>query len=199
LFRLGKPGSRAIEAEGLEKALAARAVGEPNVVATGSVTLFGKAPHHPKVQQVVIARDGDEPSSPADQALWRGVARRLSQGLEVTVTACPSDVAPDGARHLKDLDEAYRYDPSLTARLLKKAKLGHGRLGDTNDNAILDELSRFDAVELGRARKGVAKLLGIRMEELNVAIARTIKKRIQKKEQGAKLKGGVEPLRGIIR
>jgi hypothetical protein len=162
LFRLGKPGPRVIEAEGLEKALAARAVGEPYVVATGGVTLFGKAPHHPKVKQNVIARDADEPGSPADQGLWRGVARRLSQGLEVTVTACPNDLAPDDAPHLKDLDDAYRYDHSLAVRLLDEAKLEHGRLGDINDNAILDEVSRFDAVALGRARKGVANCSGFR-------------------------------------
>ena len=105
LVRFGSPGPKAVEAEGLEKGLAARAAGAEYVVVSGGVANLGKVPLPPIVRSVVIARDADPAGSPADQALWRGVVRRLGQGLKVAVTARPNDIAPKDAPPLKDLDD----------------------------------------------------------------------------------------------
>ena len=186
-------GPKAIECEGLEKGLAARAGGAGYVVVSGGVANLGKAPLPPIVQSVVIARDDDPAGSEADCALWRGVARRLGQGLKVAVTERPNDIAPKDAPPLKDLDDVWRYDPELVPILLKGANLEHGRLGDAVDAAILDTASHFDAVELGRARKGIAGLLGIPLGSLDDKLSEIIGKRVEKSEDGSKAKGELEP------
>jgi hypothetical protein len=195
LFRLGSPGPRAIEVESVEKALAARAAGESFVVVAGGVSNFGKAPLPPIVTSVVIPRDDDPPGSPADQELWRGVVRRLGQGLKVTVTARPKDKAPKDALPLKDLDDVWRFDPELVSVLLEGARLEHGRLGEAVDKAVLDAVSRLDAVSLGRAREGVAALLGISLGALDDALRQIVKERIKKSEDQKETKGdpGLEP------
>ncbi len=123
------------------------------------------------------------PGSPADQALWRGVVRRLGQGLKVAVTARPNDIAPKDAPPLKDLDDVYRYDPELVSVLLKGANLEHGRLGEAVDNAILDLASRLDAVALGRARKGIASCFGISLGALDDELERRVRARVEKREE----------------
>ena len=97
LFRLGAPGPRAVECEGAEKGLTARAAGAEYVVVTGGISRIGKVPLPPQTTTVVIARDADPPGSPSDQALWRGVVRRLGQGLETLVTARPNSIASKDA------------------------------------------------------------------------------------------------------
>jgi Protein of unknown function (DUF3631) len=184
LVRFGSPGSKAVEAEGIEKGLAARAVEAGYVVVSGGVANLGKAPLPPIVSSVVIARDADPAGSPADQALWRGVVRRLGQGLKVAVTSRPNDIAPKDAPPLKDLDDVYRHDPELVPVLLDGANLEHGRLGDAVDSAIFDLVSRLDAVELGRARKSIAVLLGIPLGSLDDKLGELVKKRVE---------GGGEP------
>ena len=119
-----------VETEGPEKGWAARAAGAEYVVVCGGVSNLGKVPLPPVVRSVVIARDADPPGSPADQALWRGVVRRLGQDLKVAVTARPNDIAPKDAPPLKDLDDVWRYDPELVPVLLNGANLEHGRLGE---------------------------------------------------------------------
>ena len=161
LCRLGSPGPNVVEAEGLEKGLAARAAGAEYVVITGGISNLGKIPLPPVTQSVVVARDADPPGSPADQALWRGVVRRLGQDLKVGVTARPNDVAPKDAPPLKDLDDVYRYDPELVPVLLKGANLEHGRLGEATDNAIYEDASRLTPGVLSYARKGLTTLLRI--------------------------------------
>ena len=93
------------------------------------------------------------PGSPADQALWRGVVRRLGQGLKVAVTARPNDIAPKDAPPLKDLDDVWRYDPELVPVLLNGANLEHGRLGEATDNVIYEDASRLDARSRWGARE----------------------------------------------
>ena len=183
LVRFGSPGPKAIETEGLEKGLAARAAGCEFVVVSAGVANLGKVPLPPIVRSVVIARDADPPGSPADQALWRAVVRRLGQGLKVTVTARPNDIAPKDAPPLKDLDDLYRYDPELVPVLLDGANLEHGRLGDAVDAAILDAASRLDAIELGRARKSIAALLGTSLSGLDDKLAATVKARIEERTE----------------
>jgi hypothetical protein len=183
LVRFGTPGPRVIEVEGVEKVLPARAVGEAFVVAAGGVSNIGRAPLPPEVRADIIARDDDPPGSPADQELWRGVVRRLGQGLAVAVTARPNDIAPKDAPLLKDLDAVWRYDPELVPLLLKGANLEHGRLGEAVDKAILDTASRLDAVALGRARKGVAALLGISLGALDDALAQLVRARTKEREE----------------
>jgi hypothetical protein len=179
LCRFGSLGPTAIEIGGVEKGLAARAACADCVVVCGGVSNIGKVPLAPIVRSVIIARDADPAGSPADQALWRGVVRRLGQGLEVAVTARPNDIAPKDAPPLKDLDDAWRYDSELVPVLLKGANLEHGRLGEAVDKAILDAASRLDAVALGRARNGVAKLLMIKLGALDDALAELVKTRIE--------------------
>ena len=183
LARLGEPGPYVIECEGLEKGLAARAAGAEYVVVCGGVSNLGKVPLPPVVQSVVIARDADPAGSLADQALWCGVALRLGQGLKVTVTARPNDIAPKDAPRLKDLDDVYRHDPELVSVLLKGANLEHGRLGEAADGAILDLASRLDAVALGRARQGVAQLLGISLKALDGELERRVRARVEAREE----------------
>ena len=137
------------------------------------------------MRNVVIARDADPAGSPADLALWRSVVRRLGQGLKVTVTARPNDIAPQDAPLLKDLDDVYRYDPELVPILLNGANLDHGRLGDAVDGAILDSVSRLDAIELGRARKCVAGLLMTKLGGLDDKISEIIRGRVGAREEGA--------------
>jgi Protein of unknown function (DUF3631) len=171
LCRFGTPGPNVVEAESVEKGLAARAAGAEYVVVVGGVSNIGRAPLPPVVQSVVIPRDNDPAGSLADQALWRGVVRRLSQGLNVAVTARPNDIAPTDAPLLKDLDDVYRYDHDLVSVLLKGANLKHGRLGEAVDNAILEEALRLNPVALGRARGSIAGLLGVAVGALDVEFA----------------------------
>jgi Protein of unknown function (DUF3631) len=184
LVRFGSPGPKAVETEGLEKGLAARAAGTEYVVVAGGVANLGKASLPPIVSSVVVARDDDPAGSPADQALWRGVVRRLGQGLKVAVTSRPNDIAPKDAPPLKDLDDLYRYDPELVSVLLDGANLEHGRLGDMVDGAIFDLASRLDSVAIGRARKSIAVLLGIPLGSLDDKLGELVKKRVE---------GGGEP------
>jgi hypothetical protein len=169
---------RVVEAEGLEKGLAARAAGAEYVVVCGGSTL-GRAPLPPDVQESVIARDADARGSPADCALWRGVVHRLGHGIKTLVTSRPNEIAPKDAPPLKDLDDVWRYDPELARVLLKGTNLAHGRLGEDVDRAILDAASRLDAVELGRARRSVAAILCISLAALDGALAALVKKRIE--------------------
>ena len=179
LVRFGSPGPKAIETEGLEKGLAARAAGAEYVVVAGGVANLGKIPLPPIVRAVVIARDADPAGSPADLALWRGVVRRLGQGLKVAVTERPNAIAPKDAPFLKDLDDLYRFDPELVPVLLDGANLEHGRLGDAADAAILDAASRLDAIELGRARKGIAGLLATGLGGLDDKLNEIVRKRVE--------------------
>ena len=182
LLRFGTPGPSAVEVEGLEKGLAARAAGAKYVVVVSGASNLGKVPLPPVTQSIVIARDADPPGSPADQALWRGAALRLGHGLKVAVTARPNDIAPKDAPPLKDLDDLYRYDPELVSVLLKGANLAHGRLGEAVDSALLDLASKLDAVALGRARKGVAQLLGTSLGALDDELERRVRARIEARE-----------------
>jgi hypothetical protein len=179
LYRLGSPAVQAVETEGIEKGLAARAAGAEYVVVTGGAAYLGKVPLPSEVRAVIIARDADLAGSPADLSLWRSVVRRLGQNLKVCVTARPNDIAPKDAPALKDLDDVWRYDPGLAAVLLNGANLEHGRLGEAADGAILDAASRLDAVQLGRARKAVAALLGTSLGALDDQLNEIVRKRVE--------------------
>ena len=173
--------------------MAARAAGAEYVVVSGGATNLGKVPLPTVVSSIVMARDADPAGSPADMALWCAVVRRLGQGLKVAVTSRPNDITPKEAPFLKDLDDLWRHDPELVSILLKGAHLEHGRLGDAVDSAILDLASRLDAVALGRARPGIAKLLGgISLGTLDDAIKRRIKERLDGRDDPSDA-DGVEP------
>jgi hypothetical protein len=182
LYRLGSPTTKAIETEGIEKGLAARAAGAEYVIVSGGAANLGKVPLPTSVRNVVIARDADPSGSPADQALWRAVVHRLGQGLKVAVTARPNDMAPKDAPPLKDLDDVWRHDPELVPVLLDGANLEHGRLGDAVDAAILDLASRLDSVAIGRARKSIAGLLGLPLGSLDDKLGELVKKRVSTPE-----------------
>ena len=192
LLRLGKPGPTAVETEGLEKGLAALAAGAEYVVVTGGVSRFGLVELPTLVKRVVIARDDDPQGSAPDQALWGGVLRRLGQGLEVGVIARSSESFGKMEPPLKDLDDVFRHDLEWASMLLKGANLAHGRLGSTTENAILDKASRLDAVALGRARKGVAHLLGISVGALDDALSARVAARVAEREKAAKAGAPVE-------
>jgi hypothetical protein len=160
LVRLGKPGKKFVETEGLEKALAALAAGAEYVIVTGGLQRLGVVPLEPQAQEGVIARDDDPPGSEQDQALWRAVVRRLSQNLKVAVTARPSETFGKRSVPFKDFDDVHRVDPEFVSILLKGANLEHGRLGEDVANAIYDEASWLSAVPLGWVAKGIALALG---------------------------------------
>ena len=182
LIRIGKLNATAIEIEGLEKGLAAVAAGYEYVVITGGVDRIGMAELPPEVKKVIIVRDADPPGSDSDKALWRGVVRRLGQGMEVAVTARPNEIAPKEAPFLKDLDDVYRFDPELVTILLKSANLVHGRLGEDVNKAIYDEASKLPPGQLSRARDGIAKLLEVSKGALDDEIAACIDTRRAKLE-----------------
>jgi hypothetical protein len=190
LCRLGSPGPRVVEAEGLEKGLAARAAGESYVVVHGGSD-WGRIHLPPCVQTSVFARDDDPPASLADCALWTGAVHRLGQGLKVAVASRPNEIAPTGAPFLKDADDLYRFDPELVPIWLKGANLEHRRLGSAVENAILDEVSRLDDVALDRARLDVAKsLLGMStVSRFDDAIDAVRKARKAQKAQWAQQEG----------
>ena len=192
LVRFGSPGPKAVETEGLEKGLAARAAGAEYVVVSAGAANLGKVPLPPSVSSVIIARDADPAGSPADQALWRGVVRRLGQGLKVAVTSRPNDIAPKDAPPLKDLDDVWRYDPELGPVLLNGANLEPGRLGDAVDAAILDAASRLDAIELGRARKSIGAMLMTGLGALDDKLGEIIRKRVEGDGE-TKTAHGLEP------
>jgi Protein of unknown function (DUF3631) len=198
ILRFGTLGSHAVEVEGLEKGLAARASGAEYVVVTGGVFNFGKAPLPAVTQSVVIARDDDLAGSSPDQALWRGAVLRLGQGLKTAVTVRPNDIAPRDAPPLKDIDDLYRHDAELAHVLLKGANLEHGRLGETVDGAILDTASRLDAIALGRARKGVAQLLGISLGALDDELTRRVKARLEAHKGGEGMSGDGRPGKPLV-
>ena len=77
---------------------------------------------------------------------------------------------------------SFRHDPECVSILLKGASLAHGRLGSTTENAILDKVSRLDAVALGRARKGVANLLAISVGALDDEISHRVGARVAARE-----------------
>jgi hypothetical protein len=110
-IQLGSRGKKIYLADGLEKGLADRLGGAECVLVMG-----GGGRHFElsaNIEEVVEARDADPPGSPADQALWRHVVRLLGQGLKVTVTSRPNDIAPRNAPFLKDADDLFRFDPEL--------------------------------------------------------------------------------------
>jgi hypothetical protein len=179
LFRLGAPGSKAFECEGAEKGLAARAAGAEYVVVTGGVSRIGKVPLPPQTTAVVIVRDADSFGSPPDQALWRGVVRRLGQGLKILVTARPNGIAAKDAPSLKDLDDLWRHDPEAVSFLLAGATLDHRRLGEVIDDAILDEMSHLAPVPLDRARKAAAEILRVKLGALDDELAKRVRARIE--------------------
>ena len=182
LIRIGKLNATAIEIEGLEKGLAAVATGYEYVVITGGVDRIGMAELPPGVKKVIIPRDADPPGSDSDKALWRGVVRRLGQGLEVAVTVRPNEIAPKDAPFLKDLDDVYRFDPELVPILLNGANLVHGRLGEDVNKAIYDEASKLPPGQLSHARDGIAKLLGVSKGALDDEITACVNARRVKLE-----------------
>ena len=184
LCRLGSPGPNAVETEGLEKGLAARAAGAEYVIVTGGASNLGKSPLPPVVQSVVIARDADPAGSPSDQALWRGAvlpswARTQSRSHRATERHCAEGcAAAQGSRRRLALR------PRTTWRTcLQGANLEHGRLGEAVENAILELASRLDVVALGRAKKRIASLLGINLGELDDELSVRIKARVEKREE----------------
>ena len=184
LYRLGSLGPDFVETEGPEKGWAAIASGAEYVVVCSGVSNLGRVPLPPVVRFGVIARDDDPPGSPADQELWRGVVRRLGQDLKITVAARPKDIAPKDAPPLKDLDDVWRYDPALVPVLLHGATLEHGRLGEVTENAIIDETSRLNPIELGRVHVFVPQLLNTKWGHLEDEISRRIRARIEASKQG---------------
>jgi hypothetical protein len=182
LLRFGEPGPKAIEVEGPEKALAVRARDYLFVVAVGGVSNIGKAPLPGAVQSVVIGRDGDDPGSPSDVALYRGAARRLGQGFKTTITARPNDITPKDAPPCKDLDDLYRYDPEYVSVSIDGSNLEHGRLGEAVDEAIYLEALRLSPGQLNRAARGLMSLLRISTKS---ALAGEVRRRIDARREAA--------------
>ena len=162
---------------------AARAAGAGYVIVTGGASNLGQAALPTLVRRVTIARDADPAGSESDKALWRSATLRASQQLQVVVTARPNDIAPEDAPFLKDLDDVYRYDPELVPRLINGANLDHGRLGDAVCDAVLELLSRLEAVPQGYAKKTVASFLDMELGTLNDDLERRVRARIEARKQ----------------
>ena len=73
------------------------------------------------VDQVVVVRDADEPGSPADQTLWRGVARLFGQAAKVRITARPEAIAGETDESPKDINDLWQHDQAMAAKLLEGA------------------------------------------------------------------------------
>jgi hypothetical protein len=100
---LGRLGKKVYLVEGLEKGLALRLGGAECVLVTGGAGRRFELPVG--VEEVVVVRDADPPGSPADKSLWRLVVYLLGQGLKVTVTCRPNEIAPRDAPYMKDADD----------------------------------------------------------------------------------------------
>ena len=178
LFRLGSPATKAIETEGIEKGLAARAAGAEYVVVSGGAANLGKVPLPPSCAPSSLRAT---PIPPVRPPIWRcGAAWCVASGR---ASRSPS---PRGRtilrrrtrRRSRISTTSTRYDPELVPVLLDGANLEHGRLGDAVDNAILDAASRLDAIQLGRARKSIAGLLMTSLGGLDDKLSEIIRKRV---------------------
>ena len=111
--------------------------------------------------------------------------RRRAQNLQVGVTLRPKALTKVEGATWPDsrLLMTFTVSARVPGILLDDAGLDpkkHGRLGEVVDNAIIDELSRFDEVEFGRAGRDAATVLGLgSVERLSARISKLVKARIK--------------------
>ena len=155
-FRLSVKGAakRIVIAEGVEDALSLLQVKAGAVIiASLGLSNLGKSAVDAKLP-VIVFRDGDDPGSPAEKGLAKGVDRLILQGAAVAVTDTP---------------------PGSDANALLQSD-GPGVLVDLVENAEPAELSvdghiarcaDLTALEYEEARSALAKELGIRVSFLD--------------------------------
>ena len=165
--------------EGVEDALSLMAAGCPNVAAILGISRLGKIVWPLSVRTIIVARDGDPPGSPGDNALYRGVTRQRGAGLTVRVAPRPHTIAPDAGVPPKDVNDLHQLNPELVRQLVAAPAAGSEDLGEEARNAVLDEVSRMSIERYDLARLATSKMLGFsRVKALDDARAARIAERI---------------------
>jgi putative DNA primase/helicase len=162
--------------EGVEDALSARAAAAEHVWAVLGVGRIGTVGLPITVDQIVVVRDDDPPESPADFLLIRGLVRLLGQGVKVSVTKRPNEIAGEG-HSLKDVNDLHRHDAALVKELLATASKPILK-GEARDAAI-DEASRLDSDAYEQGREKIARWLDWRVGTLDKSRASRIDERKQ--------------------
>ena len=149
-------GPEMVVAEGFEDALALSLAGVERVVGVGTAGAYGRCDLPPTVETIVLAHDGDDPTTKAEavQAYHRGLARYLGQGLGVRMTAPPVGRDPndilkgDGVDALKRLVTEARSDlsrsahPTFMVELFKLSDLAYDRAREPAKKLLSSASSR---------------------------------------------------------
>jgi hypothetical protein len=159
-FRLavGDAPERTIIVEGAEDALSLAQAGAGTViVASLGLSNLGKAPVDADLP-VVVFRDGDDPDSPAEKGLAKGVDRLILQGATVTITDTPL-----GA----DANAILQSDgPDTLLELLESAELAC-----LSVEGHVERCARLSHTEYEEIRTALAKELNIRVSFLDKQVS----------------------------
>ena len=193
--RFGQTGPEITICEGTEDALSARAAGASYAVALVGFSRLGKVELPDGLDQVLVVRDADEPGSPADQALWRGIARLHGQGVKVRITERPEAVVGETATPLKDINDLWQHDHEIAEKLLQTVVEHLAKLHDASVAAVIDEASRMDRNGYERGREKIKSLIGWkRVTALDDACkARTAERRETDNESGSTVNPEPDP------
>ena len=116
------------------------------------------------VTTTIVVRDADQPDSPAEQTLWRGIVHLYGAGLGVLITPRADDLHPGS----KDINDLLQHDPTLAEEMLKTATAKPARLSPAIVSAITERvLLASTAASYENAGTPLSKLLGWRKEVLD--------------------------------
>jgi hypothetical protein len=101
-----------------------------------------------ETEVVAFVRDDDPRGSKGEAAGYGAYVRLLRQASAVSLTPAPSAVAGEGAPRLKDINDLQRYDSALVSQLLNSTAAPPSSFAETTYDAIVDAMSRFEALPL---------------------------------------------------
>jgi Protein of unknown function (DUF3631)/Toprim domain len=131
------------------------------------------------VKTLVVVRDDDRDTPPAELSLWQGVTRLMGLGIEVKVTPRPRLIAPDAPDPMKDVNDLHcRVGPTLVQALMAAPPVGKDDLTEAAREAIYEEASKMDSDAYDQARKAIIKLLDL---SLSATLDNERKKRIDQR------------------
>ena len=147
------------------------------------------------VKTLVVVRDDDRDTPPAELSLWRGVTRLMGLGIEVKVTPRPRLIAPGAPDPMKDVNDLHCHGgPTAVQALMAAPPAGKEDLTEAAREAIYDEASEMDHDAYDQARKAIIKLLDL---SLSATLDDERKKRIEKRREGERPDG--DPARDAFR
>ncbi len=104
------------------------------------------------VTTAIVVRDADQPDSPAEQTLWRGIVHLYGVGLGVLITPRADDLHHGS----KDINDLLQHDPTLAEEMLKTATTKPARLSPGVVSAITDSVLQAPTAPL-RDRPGTVE------------------------------------------